>query len=195
MATNAQRSLESRRALIDAGRALFGEHGYADTSTPAIAAAAGVSRGALYHHFADKQALFQAVVQDAYESIEAEIENSAFDAGDPLEALIEGGEAFISTMSDPLLRRILLVDGPAVLGGEAMLSMDNDITTNSLQEGIEAAQELGRLPADIPADALTSMMSGAYDRAVLDGFGASEERQLAIRQAIRSLWFGLSKLT
>ncbi|MEO1102070.1 MAG: TetR/AcrR family transcriptional regulator, partial [Pseudomonadota bacterium] len=113
MATNAQRSLDSRRALIDAGRALFGEHGYADTSTPMIAGAAGVSRGALYHHFEDKQALFRAVIQDAYESIEAEIENSAFGAGDPLEALIEGGESFISAISDPVLRRILLVDGPA----------------------------------------------------------------------------------
>ncbi|MEO1102035.1 MAG: hypothetical protein AAFW65_09345, partial [Pseudomonadota bacterium] len=75
-----------------------------------------------------------------------------------------------------------------------MLSMDNEITTSSLQDGIEAAQQLGRLPADIPADALTSMMSGAYDRAVLDGFGTSEEGRLAIRHAIRSLWFGLSKL-
>lgn len=194
MVANAQRTEVSRSALIEAGRALFGAKGYKDTSTPMIAEAAGVSRGALYHHFKDKESLFHAVAEAEYVIVTNAINVDARAASDPLEALIEGGDAFIATMSDPISRQILLIDGPHILGTETLIALDTDTTTESLTEGIEAAQALGRLPKDIPADALTSMMSGAYDRAVLDGFGASEERRLAIRHAIRSLWFGLSKL-
>lgn len=159
-----------------------------------IAKAAGTSRGALYHHFADKAALFAAVVEAEYDRLEREIDRTTRDTTDPLEALIEGGESFIAAASDPISQRILFIDGPAVVGGGMLLSVDNETTTNSLRQGIEAAQAAGRLPKDIPGAALTSMMSGAYDRAVLDGFATNEAGRLEIRHAIRCLWHGLSKL-
>ena len=115
-------------------------------------------------------------------------------SSDTLELLIEGGERFISAMNDPASRQILLVDGPAILGAQKMLAFDRQTTSRSLLAGITAAQAQGRLPADTPPDALASMMSGAYDRAVLDGFSETDEGRLAILHAIRSLWFGLSKL-
>lgn len=192
--TNEERTTASRSKLIEVGRQLFGEHGFAATSTPMIAEAAGVSRGALYHHFKDKAALFAAVVEAEYERLEAEIDRTTTNMSDPLEALIEGGEGFINAASDPVSRRILFVDGPAIVGGGMLLAVDNETTTSSLRMGIEAAQKAGRLPEDIPAAALTSMMSGAYDRAVLDGFSADEAGRLAIRHAIRLVWHGLSKL-
>lgn len=192
--TNANRTLESRRKLIEVGRALFGRQGYAATSTPMIASEAGVSRGALYHHFKDKAALFEAVVEAEYQRLEDEIDRNTKDTEDPLEALIEGGDSYISAASDPIAQRILFIDGPAIIGAGTMLSVDNQTTTKSLLQGIEAAQAAGRLPDNLPSAALASMMSGAYDRAVLDGFGASDAERLAIRHAIRSLWFGLSKL-
>ena len=194
MKTNSQRSEDSRRALVAAARDLFGAQGYGATSTPAIATAAGVSRGALYHHFADKAALFSAVVQAEYSRVEDEIEHDTDPISDTLELLIEGGERFISAMNDPASRQILMVDGPAILGAQQLLAFDRQTTSGSLLAGIAAAQAQGRLPADIPPDALASMMSGAYDRAVLDGFGETDEGRLAILHAIRSLWFGLSKL-
>lgn len=194
MATNTQRTEASRAALIEAGRALFGAHGFKDTSTPMIAKAAGVSRGALYHHFEDKTALFRAVVEAEFKRVEDKIDSFALQAKDPIEMLIEGGEAFIDAMSDETTRRLILIEAPHALSPEDMLSMDNATTSATLREGIEQAQKLGRLPADPPAAALTSMMSGAYDRAVLDGYGASEEGKLAIRHALRSVWFGLSRL-
>jgi len=193
--TNLNRTRECRSKLLEVGRALFGKHGYALTSTPMIATEAGVSRGALYHHFEDKAALFAAVVEAEYQRLETEIDRTTDKTTDPLEALIEGGESYISAASDPISQRILFLDGPAVIGKDAMLSTDNQTTTKSLLQGIEAAQAVGRLPSDIPSDALASMMSGAYDRAVLDGFGASKAERLSLRHAIRSMWFGLSKLT
>ncbi|MEM7663773.1 MAG: TetR/AcrR family transcriptional regulator [Pseudomonadota bacterium] len=192
--TNEERTAESRRKLIEVGRKLFGEYGFAGTSTPMIAQAAGVSRGSLYHHFEDKADLFHAVVEAEYERLEAAIDEMITHVSDPLEILIEGGEGFIAAASDPISQRILFVDGPSVVGGGMLLSVDNETTTSSLRLGIEAAQTAGRLPKDLPAAALTSMMSGAYDRAVLDGFGRDEPSRLAIRHAIRSLWYGLSKL-
>ena len=194
MKTNAQRSEDSRRVLIAAARDLFGTQGYGATSTPAIASAAGVSRGALYHHFPDKAALFSAVVQAEYKRVEDEIDHDTDTISDTLEMLIEGGERFIAAMNDPASRQILLVDGPAILGAQQMLAFDRQTTSRSLLTGITAAQAQGRLPADIPPDAVASMMSGAYDRAVMDGFGETDDGRLAILHAIRSLWFGLSKL-
>ncbi|MEM1036657.1 MAG: TetR/AcrR family transcriptional regulator [Pseudomonadota bacterium] len=192
--SNTVRTRESRRRLLKAGRALFGEHGFVATSTPMIAEAAGVSRGALYHHFEDKAALFAAVVKAEYEHLEKEIDRNILETTDPLEVLIEGGDNFISAASDPITQRILFLEGPTVLTSEGMLTLDSQTTTKSLLEGIEAAQAAGRLPDDIPSRALASMMSGAYDRAVADGMGACEEERLSIRQAIRCVWFGLSKL-
>jgi len=192
--TNAERASASRATLIEVGRRLFGQHGFAATSTPMIAEAAGVSRGALYHHFKDKADLFAAVVEAEFARLAEAINAAATEASDPLEKLIEGGENFITAASDPVSQKLLFIDGPAVLGNGMLHAVDTDTTTNTLLIGIEEAQAAGRLPRDLPAAALTSMMSGAYDRAVIDGFGADEAGRLAIRHAIRSLWEGLSKL-
>ncbi|WP_367178621.1 helix-turn-helix domain-containing protein [Devosia sp.] len=91
--TQEERRDATRRALIAAARRQFAENGYAATNTPAIAAEAGVTRGALYHHFADKQALFEAVVEEEHALLALAI-NAAAEAEDepgPVRALIEGG--------------------------------------------------------------------------------------------------------
>ena len=137
--------------------------------------------------------LFAAVVAAEYDRLARQIDEASSGATDPLERLVEGGDGFIAAASDPVSQRLLLIDGPAILGMDALLSADKATTTQSLQDGIEAAQVAGRLPKDISAAALTSLMSGAYDRAVLDGFGATPKARLAIRHAIREMWFGLSR--
>ena len=137
--TNEERTAAARSNLIETGRQLFGTHGFAATSTPMIANAAGVSRGALYHHFEDKADLFRAVVEAEYERLEAAIDAMIQHVSDPLEILIEGGEGFIAAASDPISQRILFVDGPSVIGGGTLLSVDNETTTSSLRLGVEAA--------------------------------------------------------
>ncbi len=194
MASNQERTEKSRKALLEAARSLFGDKGYAETSTAMVCQQAGVSRGALYHHFKDKEALFHVVVRAEYCRVEDLINQASTRPTDPLERLIEGGDGFIDAMSEPVSRQILLVDGPSILGSETIRTIDHNTTTKILHDGIVAAQKAGRLP-DIPATALTSMMSGAYDRAVLDGLWDSEEARLAVRHAIRAVWNGLARMT
>lgn len=194
MAKNPVRSARTRKTILKAARTLFGGAGYGEVSTPQIADAAGVSRGALYHHFRDKEAVFEAVVEAEFQAIAARIDAAATAQHDPIDDLVEGGDAFFTAMSDPVSRRLLLIDGPAILGKTRMDALDACTTTRTLTEGVEAAQRAGRLPRDLDAAALTSLMTGAYDQGAIDGFGEDESRQLATRHAIRAIWFGLSRL-
>lgn len=193
MPSNQERTATARTTLIDAARKLFGANGYANTTTLMIAEATGLTRGALYHHFNGKLGLFEAVIEAEFVRINVQIDDHAQETTDPLEALIEGGDAFISAMSDPVSQRLILIDAPIVLSRQRLLDLDNETTTLGLKDGIEAAQAAKRLP-DLPSAALTSLMSGAYDRAVLDGLGENEASQQDAREAIRTIWFGLSKL-
>lgn len=164
--TNKERTDTTRRSLIEAARTLFVEKSYAETGTPEIAAAAGVTRGALYHHFADKEALFRAVVEQEAESVAAEIESRAPADLPPTEALIEGGEAFLEAMAAPGRTRLLLLDGPAVLGRSAMDGVEAANGNRTLREGLQQAMEAGALRR-LPVDALTAQLAAMFDRAAL----------------------------
>src|SRR5690606_7655672 len=118
--SNRERTEATRAALLDAARKLFVEKSYAETGTPEIVAAAGVTRGALYHHFADKQALLRAVVEAESQAVADEVEKAAPVSLAPLDALRLGGTAFLAAMTTPGRTRLLLLDGPAVLGRTAM---------------------------------------------------------------------------
>ena len=157
-ATGIRPPLQSRtqrdhpRGAARAPRAsLFIERGYAETATPDIVAAAGVTRGALYHHFADKQALFHAVVEQEAAAVAAEIERAAPAARSAAEALLAGGDAYLEAMREAGRTRLLLLDGPAVLGREAMDAIDNRHGNRTLREGLVAAmqsREIRKLPLD-----------------------------------------------
>src|ERR1700754_3691004 len=92
--SNRDRTEATRRELIAAARKLFTEKSYAETSTPEIVAAAGVTRGALYHHFADKQALFRAVIEQEAAEVAAEIESASPPSLSPRNALLAGSDAY-----------------------------------------------------------------------------------------------------
>jgi AcrR family transcriptional regulator len=114
----AQYSASTKRALVDVAQDLLTEHGYANTSLDAIVAGADVTKGALYHHFAGKQALFEAVFErvelEASKAIHEQIKNEK----DPWEKARAGLRAFLEVVRDPAYRRIVIQDGPAVLGYE-----------------------------------------------------------------------------
>lgn len=164
--TNRDRTEATRRELIAAARRLFTEKSYAETSTPEIVAAAGVTRGALYHHFADKQALFQAVVEREAEEVAAEIERAAPPSLAEREALVAGSDAYLAAMRAPGRTRLLLLDGPAVLGRATMDAIDARHGNRTLREGLVAAMRSGGMKT-LPADALTSVLGAAFDRAAL----------------------------
>lgn len=164
--SNRERTEATRAALITAARALFVAKSYAETVTPEIVAAAGVTRGALYHHFADKQALFAAVVEAESAAVALEIEQAAPVDLPPLEALKAGGEAFFEMMARPGRTRLLLLDGPAVLGHAAMEEIDRRHGGRTLREGLSAAMDAGAIRR-LPVDALATTLAAAYDRAAL----------------------------
>jgi len=160
--TNADRSAAMRDRLLTAARTLFADQGYAETSTPEIVRAADVTRGALYHHFPDKAALFAAVVTAEAAAVAAEIEARAGAAATPVAALLAGAEAYFDAMAAPGRARLLLLDGPAVLGPEAMTDIDGKSGGGSLKAGLAAAGIAG-----VDPDALGEILSAGFDRAAL----------------------------
>lgn len=163
--SNPERAEATRTALLQAARRLFIEKGYAETSTPEIVVAAQVTRGALYHHFADKRDLFRAVLEREAKAVADEIEKVAAPDKRPREALVAGSLAYLDAMSVPGRTRLLLIDGPAVLGPMGIASIDEAHAARSLSEGLEAV--LGPEPNAFSIQAMTTLLSAAFDRAAL----------------------------
>ena len=116
--TQADRTAATRAALVDAARRLFAEHGFAGVGTESIVAAAGVSRGALYHHFADKTELFAAVFEAVEQEVSDRIATAAVDEGSTefVPMMMNAVNAWFDFCEAPDARRIILEDGPSVLG-------------------------------------------------------------------------------
>ncbi|PBC10480.1 TetR/AcrR family transcriptional regulator [Mesorhizobium sp. WSM3859] len=164
--SNRDRTEATRADLIRAARKLFTEKSYAETGTPEIVAEAGVTRGALYHHFADKQALFAAVVEQEAAAVAVEIDEASPPSLSARDALIAGSDAYLEAMRAPGRTRLLLRDGPAVLGRKAMDEIDNRYGNRSLREGLVAAMRAQAMTR-LPAEALTALLAAAFDRAAL----------------------------
>ncbi|MBN9234601.1 MULTISPECIES: TetR/AcrR family transcriptional regulator [Phyllobacteriaceae] len=186
--SNRDRTEATRSDLIAAARRLFTEKSYAETGTPEIVAAAGLTRGALYHHFVDKQALFRAVVDAEAAAVAAEIERTAPTTLSARDALLAGGEAYIGAMGVPGRTRLLLVDGPAVLGRAEMDAIDARHGNRTLREGLAATMRAGDLPR-LPLDALTSLLGAAFDRAALavDAGGSPDDYRAVLAAVIDGL--------
>jgi AcrR family transcriptional regulator len=177
---HAARSEATRAALVAAARPLFAERGFAGVGTEEIVRAAGVTRGALYHQFADKRELFAAV----FEQVEAEVTQRtaraavASGAADPLAVLRVGAAAWLDACSEPEVQRIVLLDGPSVLGWDAWREIGMryglGLVENELREAIDA----GVLEPQ-PTRALAHVLMGAIDEAAL--YVATAEDQAAAR--------------
>lgn len=163
---NVERTADMRARLMAAARALFVAEGYAAASTPSIVAAAGVTRGALYHHFSDKQAIFQAVLLAEAEAVGTAIAASERPGMSARDSLIAGAGAYLAAMAVPGRVRLLLIDGPAVLGREALQAMERAHGEAALREGLQAAlAEAGRI--DVPVEPLAILLSALFERAAM----------------------------
>lgn len=183
--SNKDRTEATRSALLAAARRLFSEKGYAETSTPEIVRAAGVTRGALYHHFEDKEALFRAVLTEEYRAVAEEITGSANSVpGSAMDALRQGSRGFLNAMAVKGRVRIMLRDGPTVLGQTELDKIDRDTSADTLRLGLTAAMEAGEIKR-LPIDALTAQMSALFDRAALAvSEGDDPDDHLAVLDAI-----------
>jgi len=152
--------------LTAVARTFFSEKGYAETAMEDLVKEAGLTRGALYHHFGGKEGLFRAVLESVQQEIGGRVEAEAATSDDPWRQLLLGCRAFVAAAVEPRNRRILLVDGPSVLGWNVWRGMDEANSMSLLGEQLEQMLEAGLLkPVSIPA--LTHLLSGAMNEAAL----------------------------
>jgi AcrR family transcriptional regulator len=181
--TQAERAAETREALIASARPLFAAAGFADVALETIVRAAGVTRGALYHHFADKTELFAAV----FERVEAEVATqmgeaiAAANETDPVEVMRLGAGFWLDASSDPEIQRIVLVDAPVVLGWARWTEIGNRYNTGLVRELLANAVETGRIPPQ-PIEATALTMLGAIREATLY-VARAEDHDLARQEA------------
>lgn len=166
----AERRATTRRALLDAARQLFSEQGYTDVTVEAVVRKAGITRGALYYHFTDKRDLFRAVVEEIEEEIHEQVRAAATAAGEKprgaLAVVQAGNDAFLDACLGADVQRILLRDGPAVLGWEEWHALEARYALRQIEIGIEALIEAGLAPPQ-PVRPLAHLIHGATIEAAL----------------------------
>lgn len=165
--SKAEKHAATRAALLGIARALFAANGYGGTGTEDVVGQAGVTRGALYYHFADKRALFEAVVEQEARTVLAAIDRAAGSAQSPLDALVKGSAAFLDACLEPGTRRIYLLDAPSVIGWQKWREIDGRYGSGSLRLGIDAALAELPKPRQLSAEALTTLLTGAMNEAAL----------------------------
>jgi AcrR family transcriptional regulator len=166
--TQAARSAATRDALIAAARPLFAERGFGNVGTETVVRAAGLTRGALYHQFADKTELFAAVFelveQEVTQRIGAAVDGSGLT--DPIELMKLGSATWLAACLEPEIHRILLVDAPAVLGYERWREVSLRFGLGLVQALLAFGMEAGRIRRQ-PTEPLAHVLIGALDEAAL----------------------------
>jgi AcrR family transcriptional regulator len=166
MATKEERAQATRAALMSAARELFTERGYAAVGTEEIVGRAKVTRGALYHHFADKRDLFRAVHEqmegEIVDAIAARMDGTA----DPLELLKTGTRAFLDACMDPAHAQVNLLDAPSVLGWAEWREIDMRHGMGLVTAGLQAGIDAGVL-RDQPVLPLAHLLLAAMGEAAL----------------------------
>src|SRR5215211_299322 len=184
--TQAQRSEATQAALVATARRLFAERGYAGVGTEEIVSAAGVTRGALYHHFEGKAGLFGAV----FEQIEAELAerfaNEALAKSDPWDAMVAGLGLFLDVCREPEVRQIALLDAPSVLGWTAWREVESRYSLGLIQLGLRNLMDAGVIERQ-RIDPLAHAILGMLAEAGLYADGARNEMGQVLRGMLEGL--------
>lgn len=183
-----EQSEATAAAVRAAARRLYAERGYASVPLDEIAAAAGVTRGAVYHHYGSRQGLFAAVHADVQAGVAAAVDAATQDVTDPWQSLETGCRAFLEASVADDARRIMLVDGPAVLGWAAWRDVDAASSGRLLDDVLAELADAGRL-RDLPVAATSALLTGAMNEAAL-WIATSPDRTAAADAA----WTGLRAL-
>jgi AcrR family transcriptional regulator len=191
-----ERSAATRRALHAAARRLWAEHGYAAVSTPEIARAAGVTRGAMYHQYSDKAKLFVAVL----ELVEAEVIDRLAAAvaevkpRSPGEALRVAADAWLEIASEPEVRQLVLLDAPSILGWAGFREISLRYGLGMTEQLLSAAMEAGQIRRQ-PVRPLATIMIGALDEAAMSIANAEDpdSEKADVRAVVHNLIDGLMR--
>ena len=162
----AEQVAQTRAALVAAGRRLFGENGFRATSVEDLAREARVTTGALYHHFPTKTALFEAVFMQAHADLLTVSTRAAQGASSDLDELARGFDAFLDGVLQPDVQRILILDGPAVLGLARFTELDERYAHAMIVHALQSAAQAGSIEVDDP-DTTTRLLLGALTRGAM----------------------------
>ncbi|WP_130860667.1 TetR/AcrR family transcriptional regulator [Gracilibacillus phocaeensis] len=178
--------------LMKIARWHFTEYGYANVSLEEIVTEAGLTRGALYHHFRNKKGLFLAVFEAVQKEVGGYVEAAAAKSNNSWDQLINGCQAFLEGAVESHNQRILLIDGPAVLGWDTFREMDEKYSMHSLKEQLQLMREQHVIKS-VSVEAMTHCLSGAMNEAVLwiadhlDQKNVIEEAMLVLRHLLEGL--------
>ncbi len=181
----AEHTEDTRAALLEAARELFTERGYAGTGTEQIVQRARLTRGALYHHFSSKEDLFRTLLEEVESELIGRLVGEGAPGADVLEQFRNGCQKFLDASLEPTVNRIMLVDGPAVLGWETWRDLELAYGFGLLREYLELVIEAGLLE-DQPVDPLAHLLVGAINEAAML-IAHADDPAVARKQAGRAL--------
>jgi AcrR family transcriptional regulator len=192
--TQEERSAATRDALISAARRLWGLRGYAEVGTPEIVKEAGVTRGAMYHQFADKAALFSEVVEAVEQDVMARMATFVASSGGttPANALRAAVDAWLEVSGDPEVRQLILLDAPSVLGWAAFRDVAQRYSLGMTEQLLTEAIRAGQL-ARQPTRPLAHVLIGALDEAAMVIATADDPKRMRreTRQVLHRLIDGM----
>ncbi len=165
--------------MIAIARRMFADRGYEDTSIEAVLKEAGVSRGSLYHHFASKEALFEAVAEDVETSVGEQTLAAASGSVGPVAALRAGFLAWIRLAGDPVVRRILLIDAPSVLGWERWRAMEEAHALGLIRAVLQVLAAEGKLRPELAGTLAHVLLASVNEVALL--VARSQDQEAAMQ--------------
>ncbi|GAA4023473.1 TetR/AcrR family transcriptional regulator [Allokutzneria multivorans] len=190
--TQADRTAATRAALVAAGRKLFAEHGFAGVGTETLVREAGVSRGALYHQFGDKTELFAEVLADVEGTVTQSLVAAVPVDGDLVTVMTSALEAWLDACENPEIQRIVLIDGPSVLGWARWRAICQPHVLGLIQAALAQAAADGGMPP-LPVKPLGHVLLAVADEAALylndaaDRASAREEIMQIVSALLRAL--------
>ncbi|HEX7716631.1 MAG TPA: TetR/AcrR family transcriptional regulator [Marmoricola sp.] len=189
-----QYSASTKRALVDVAARLFSEQGYAATSLDQIVAGARVTKGALYHHFSGKQAVFEAVFEKVEHDASRRIRKALKGSRDPWEKALLGLRAFLEIVQDPSYQRVVIQEGPAILGYERFREQEERSSYGLVQDMVHDV--LSDSPYDLDAEMLETfsrIFFGAMSAAG-ESVSTSADPKLAVARVETAIAFILTGL-
>lgn len=192
--TQEERSAATRDALISAARKLWGLRGYAAVGTPEIAKEAGVTRGAMYHQFTDKAALFRDVVEAVENDVMTRMATLVASSGaaTPADMIRAAVDAWLDVSGDPEVRQLVLLDAPAVLGWAGFRDVAQRYSLGMTEQLISEAIKAGQL-AELPVRPAATVLIGALDEAAM-AIATADDRERAhaeVRKVLRHIVDGI----
>ncbi|MEV0825686.1 TetR/AcrR family transcriptional regulator [Nonomuraea rubra] len=185
MNLKAERGAATRERVLTIATRLFAERGYEDTSIETVLQESGLSRGALYHHYAGKEALFEAVLEATEAGVGARIVQAVRGAGSPEAALRIGIRTWIRLAGDPVIKRIVLIDAPAVLGWERWRTLEERYSFGMLKSALEATKAVPAAYVDLHAHMLLAAINESALLVARGGDHATAEA--AVEEFLRRL--------